>query len=129
MKISEWENLINKKYKVLSTITNFADLRKYLTHSDSYPIFTPFEVSEGFMEDNDFYAAYVFDEKDIAKREINSSVDSGWNTTIVLTSSVDSVDIDDYFVHSSNGLTDKEYRKFLSYIDDLIIPPEKKIVY
>ena len=128
MTIKEFEKNISKKYKV-DKIEKFSDLRNYLTHSDSYPTFTPFEVSEGFMEDSDFYAAYIFDEKDIAKREINSTMDSGWNTTIVFASSVDGVHIEDYFVHTSNGLTDKEYRKFLSYIDDLIIPPEKKIVY
>ena len=30
MKITEWENLINKKYKVLSKITNPQDLEEYL---------------------------------------------------------------------------------------------------
>ena len=59
MTIKEFENVIKSKYKV-EIVKTFEGLRQYLTHEESYPTFTPFEVSEGVMDDNDFYAAYGF---------------------------------------------------------------------
>ena len=120
MKIIDFENKIDEKYKV-QKIVEFNELRTYLTYDDSYPKFTPFEVSEGFMENDDFYAAYVFDENEICKNRVRGGANSGWNTTIVFVASIDKVEIDDYFVHTSNGLPEKDYREFLYYIDDLIV--------
>lgn len=119
MKIIDFENKIDEKYKV-QKIVEFDELRTYLTYNDSYPKFTPFEVSEGLMENEEFYAAYVFDENEIGESDVKSGLNSGWNTTIVFVSSLDKVEINDYFVHTSNGLTEKDYREFLYYIDDLI---------
>ena len=119
MKIIEFENKINENYTV-QKIVEFDELRIYLTYDDSYPKFTPFEVSEGFMENEEFYAAYVFDENEIGEGDVKTGLNSGWNTTIVFVASMDKVKIDDYFVHTSNGLTEKDYREFLYYIDDLI---------
>ena len=118
MTIENFEKEISKKYK-FEKITNFEKLRDYLTFCDSYPTFSPFEVSEGFMEDDDFCAAYVFEERDISKQIISPAINSGWNTTIVFISSTDKISVDDYFVQTSNALPEKEYREFLYYIDGL----------
>ena len=116
MTIEKFEKEISKKYK-FEKIIDFETLRDYLTICDAYPIFTPFEVSEGVVEDEDFFAAYVFVDNNISELSISPAINTGWKTTIVLISSVDKINIDDYFVLTSNALPEKQYRDFLYYID------------
>ena len=112
MKIAEFEEHI-KQYKVLK-IKNFNELKGYLTNSRNYEYnFCPEEISEGYIDNDDYYSTYVFDEEDIANRKIEPIHDSGWKTTIVMIKSYDKINVDGYYIHQSNGLSIDEMRTFL----------------
>lgn len=112
MKILEWEKQLAKRYKV-KKITDFQDLRDFLTNKNYYPNFVPGEVSEGQFCDEEFYAGYVFNEEDIVNRK-TIAPDSGWDTTIILISSMDGVKISDYHIVGMNHFSMDEARKFIS---------------
>lgn len=115
MKILEFEKLI-RAYKC-QKIEEFSQLKKYLTNLHNYEHnFCPEEISEGYIENCDYYSTYVFDENDISKRKVKSVYDSGWKTTIIMIKSYDKINIDGYYLHHSNGLTTDEMRNFLSNI-------------
>ena len=112
MKIKEWESYVFQKYAA-KKINQFSDLKEYLTDERNYTHnFTPEEITETEITNENYYSAYVFDENKIAHRNVSSHDNSGWNTTIVFLASNDKVNITDYFIHESNGLTRKEMDKF-----------------
>ncbi len=113
MKIKEWEQQISKKYS-FEKITDILMLKKYLTHQDSYNFnFCAEEITETDISNEDYYASYVFNENEIAGRNVKSIDNSGWNTTIIFLASKDKINISNYFIHESNGLTREEMDKFL----------------
>ena len=119
MKIKDWEKYVTEKYNA-HKIDNFIELKKYLTSPRNYAHnFTPEEITETVIMDNEYYSAYVFDENIIAKRKVISNDNSGWNTTIVFLASKDKVTISKYFIHDSNGLTSEEMDNFCNDIDPL----------
>lgn len=119
MKITEWENYVITKYNV-KKIDDFLELKKYLTSPENYAFnFTPEEITETIIMNDEYYSAYVFNENDIAKRVVNSQDNSGWITTIVFLASNDNVNISKYFIHESNGLTREEMDKFCEDINPL----------
>ncbi len=119
MKIKDWEKYVTEKYNA-HKIDNFIELKKYLTSPRNYAHnFTPEEITETVIMDNEYYSAYVFDENIIAKRKVTSNDNSGWNTTIVFLASKDKVTISKYFIHDSNGLTSEEMDNFCNDINPL----------
>lgn len=119
MKILEWEYSIYQKYQAIK-INNFFDLKKYLTNQLNYAHnFTPEEITETEISNDEFYAAYVFDEDKIAGRRVTSQDNSGWNTTILFIASKDKINISNYFIHESNGLNREEMDRFLRDVNPL----------
>lgn len=119
MKIKDWENYVIKKYGAQKE-DDFLQLKKYLTNSLSYSYnFTPEEITETEISNSEYYSAYIFDENKIAKRKVLSHDNSGWKTTIVFLASKDKVNICNYFIHESNGLTREEMDKFCKDINPL----------
>lgn len=119
MKIKEWENYIFKKYKAIK-LKKFFHLKNYLTNQENYSHnFNPEEITETEINNNEFYSAYVFDENIIANRIVQSNDNSGWKTTIIFLASKDKVNISNYFIHESNGLTRLEMNNFCKDIDPL----------
>lgn len=119
MKNKDWEKYVTEKYNA-HKIDNFIELKKYLTSPRNYAHnFTPEEITETVIMDNEYYSAYVFDENIIAKRKVISNDNSGWNTTIVFLASKDKVTISKYFIHDSNGLTSEEMDNFCNDINPL----------
>lgn len=119
MKIKDWEKYIVKKYNAIK-INDFVDLKKYLTNQENYAHnFTPEEITETVIMNDEYYSAYVFDESKIAHRQVQSTDNSGWNTTVVFIASYDKVNISDYYIHESNGLTRLEMDEFCRDIDPL----------
>ena len=119
MKIKDWEKYVTERYNA-HKIDNFIELKKYLTSPRNYAHnFTPEEITETVIMDNEYYSAYVFDENIIAKRKVISNDNSGWNTTIVFLASKDKVTISKYFIHDSNGLTNEEMDNFCNDINPL----------
>lgn len=114
MNIKEWEEYIKSKYKVMQTY-DFEELRYYLSDNGNYPEFTPSEVTEGQFADNEFFSAYLFDEREILKKDA-ITYNSGWATTIVLLASNDGETILDYSVLGLNGFDDKSVRKFFEEV-------------
>ncbi len=120
MKITEWEEYVIGKYGA-KKVVNFEELREYLTNPEHYcGGFTPEEVTETEIMDDEFYAAYVFDENQIAKRNVVSYMDSCWNTTIMFLGSHDGKNIHLWSMHTSNGLTEKELYNFVDDIEPTI---------
>lgn len=121
MKITEWEKYVTTKYNA-KKIDDFLELKKYLTSPENYAFnFTPEEITETIIINDEYYSAYVFNENDIAKRVVKSQDNSGWITTIVFLASIDNVNISKYFIHESNGLTREEMDKFCEDINPLKI--------
>ena len=119
MKITKWEKYIYEKYNAIK-IDNFLDLKNYLTNPLNYSHnFTPEEITESEISNEDFYAAYVFDENKIAGRKVSSEDNSGWNTTIVFIASKDKSSISNYFIHESNGLFRQEMDNFCKDINPM----------
>lgn len=116
MKIINWEKKFLKKYNA-KKIDNFNDLKNYLTDIRNYQkCFAPEIITETEIKNDEFYAAYVFDESNIANRQVVSPNNSGWITTIIFLASKDKINISNMFMHQSNGLTDKERHKFYKVI-------------
>lgn len=119
MKIKEWEDYVFKKYDAIK-LTNFFELKRYLTSQENYAHnFTPDEITETEITNEEFYAAYVFDENKIANRIVISYDNSGWNTTVIFLASIDKINISNYFIHESNGLTRNEMELFCNDINPL----------
>lgn len=119
MKIIKWEKYIYKKYNA-TKVNNFLDLKNYLTNPLNYAHnFSPEEITETEISNEDFYAAYVFDENKIAGRKVSSKDNSGWNTTVVFIASKDRISISDYFIHESNGLFRQEMDNFCKDINPM----------
>ena len=117
MKIIYWEKYVFKKYGAIK-ITQFTDLKKYLTNPDNYSFnFTPEIITETEIMNDEYYSSYVFDENIIANRKVKSRDNSGWNTVIVFLASNDKVNISKYFIHESNGLTREEMNMFCKDIN------------
>ena len=113
MKILEWEEQIKKRLNFIKT-QDFESLKNYLVNVNYYPTFTPSEVSEGVFFDEEFYAGFIFDEKEILKRDVQE-VDSGWKTTIILLASIDGENILDYHIVGLNDFSRDELRKFIDF--------------
>ncbi len=119
MKIKNWENHVYKKYGA-EKIENFSDLKNYLTSPKNYAHnFTPGEITEGYIENDEFYSAYVFDEYKIANRSFMTYRNTCWTTTIVFLASKDTVNISNYFIHTAGGLTEEELSKFYNDINPM----------
>ncbi len=117
MKITEWEEYVIGKYGA-KKVVNFEELREYLTNPEHYcGGFTPEEVTETEIMDDEFYAAYVFDENQIAKRNVVSYMDSCWNTSVVFLGTHDGENIYRISMHDSNGMTRRELDRFYVDID------------
>ena len=116
MNIIKWENLINSKYDV-KKITNINCLKPYLTNPKMYfNMFTVYDITETEIDDKNFYAAYIFDERQIAGRKVVLPGDSGWTTTVIFIESKDGKNISNYFMHHSNGMAVEEIDIFLTKI-------------
>ncbi len=116
MKIKQWEQEISKIYS-FEKITDILLLKKYLTRPGHYSFnFCAEVITETDISNEDYYASYVFSEDEIAGREVKSILDSGWNTTIIFLASKDKINISNYFIHDSNGLTEEELRKFVKSV-------------
>lgn len=119
MKIKDWEKYIFKKYNAIK-ITDFGDLKKFTTNPMHYAHnFTPEEITEGEIFDEDFYAAYVFDENVIANRKTISKYDTCWNKLIIIISTKDNINITNYCINTAGGLTDEESSIFYNDINPL----------
>ena len=110
MNIKEWEQYIKTKYNV-TKIDDFEELRYYLTSNDFYPEFTPSEITEGQFYDDEFYAAYLFNEREILNKDA-ITYNSGWTTTLVLLASTDGETILDYCVLGMNGFERSDVKNF-----------------
>ena len=120
MKIIDWEKYVIEKYGA-KKVTTFDDLKEYLTNPDHYSdAFTPEEVTETEIMDDEFYAAYVFDENQIARRTVVSLIDSCWKTSVVFLGSHDGENIHLWSMHTSNGLSDEELNRFIDDIEPVV---------
>lgn len=118
MTINQWEQRINKLY-TFQKCCSIDELRPYLTNALNYgENFCPSGISEGQLNDDDFYAAYVFDEHQILGSDIVVYSNTGWTTTIVLLQSQNKVDIDDYYICGMNGFSRNQVRTFLQLFND-----------
>ena len=119
MRIKDWENYVIKKYNA-QKIDNFLELKQYLSDPINYAHnFTPEEITETEISNDEYYSAYVFDESIIAKREVQTKYESCWNKLIVILASVDNVNISNYCINTAGGLTEKESSKFYNDINPL----------
>lgn len=119
MKIKDWEKYVTEKYGAVK-VTEFDDLKNYLSDQRNYAHnFTPEEITETEIMNDEYYGAYVFDENKIAGREVRSTSNSGWNATVVFIASDDKVNISNYFIHESNELTRTEMDNFCNDINPL----------
>lgn len=119
MKIQDWENYVTQKYNA-QKIDNFLELKKHLSDPAHYAHnFTPEELTETIISNDEYYSAYVFDESVIAKREVQTKYESCWNKLIVFLGSVDNVNISNYCINCAGGLTEDESSKFYHDINPL----------
>lgn len=119
MTIKDWEEYVFKKYKA-KKIENFLKLKRYLTNPLHYTHnFTPEEITETEITNDEYYAAYVFDEDIIAGRKTKSLCDTCWQKLIVFIASKDKQTISDYSINVAGGLNDAESRDFYRDIDPL----------
>ena len=127
MKIKDWEKYVTEKYNA-HKIDNFIELKKYLTSPRNYAHnFTPEEITETVIMDNEYYSAYVFDESKIANREVVTKYESCWNKLIVVLASNDNINISNYCINTAGGLTDEESIRF--YRDNNPLDDEKTSVH
>lgn len=119
MKIKKWEEYVIKKYEAIK-VDNFLELKKYLSNEKNYAHnFTPEEITETEIMNDEYYSAYVFDESKIVKRDVKSKHNTCWNKLIVVLASKDFVNISNYCINTAGGLTDKEYTIFYNDINPL----------
>jgi len=112
MKIRDWEKYIFEKYKAIK-IEQFLDLKKYLTNKKNYAFnFTPEEITETEIQNNEYYGTYIFDENNIANRKTKPRYNSCWNKLIIIISTKDNINISNYCINTAGGLTDEESSKF-----------------
>ena len=116
MKILDWEKIVEKEYKV-EKVYDIEDLKPYLTSPKNYEnCFTVYDITETEILNENFFAAYVFDEREISKRDVISYTNSGWTTLIIFIETLDGENISNYFMHFSNVLEFEEVDKFLEKI-------------
>ena len=119
MKIKDWEKYVTEKYGAIK-VTNFVDLKKYLSDQENYAHnFTPEEITETVIMNDEYYSAYVFDESKIANREVVTKYESCWNKLIVVLASKDNINISNYCINTAGGLTYEESCKFYRDINPL----------
>ncbi len=119
MKIKDWEKYVTEKYGAIK-VTNFVDLKKYLSDQKNYAHnFTPEEITETLIMNDEYYSAYVFDESKIANREVVTKYESCWNKLIVVLASKDNINISNYCINTAGGLTYEESCKFYRDINPL----------
>lgn len=82
---------------------------------DSYK-FSIQSLTEGYISDDEFYMAYIFDDIEIFKNGVRK-YNSGFSNTMVFIASNDGENISDYFVHWGGFCEPKEFEKFLIDID------------
>lgn len=122
MKILDWEKKIHSKYTFIkidkehkSQINEYRMWRR--GDDDKVSIES---ITEGDINDEDFYASYVFNEEQIVGHQITHSMcDSGWLTTIVFIASNDGVNISDYFIHGPYGIRDEDLNDFCDFVNPL----------
>lgn len=113
MTIKDWENNLKQDLNY-EKVTDVEELKYFTTNPDNYSYnFSVEEITEDTISNDDFYAAYVLDEKEILKKETISYGNSGWTTTIVILSSSDKKDIEDYYIVGLNGFSPDDTRAFL----------------
>ena len=114
MTILEFEKKVFSKYGAVK-VQDLSSLKTFLTHQPQENIsFSPEVLTENEIQNNEFYAAYVFDEKKLTKRKVLKPLsDSGWQTTIIFLAVQDGVNIEEWFMHDSNSLTVSEIKNFL----------------
>lgn len=76
-------------------------------------------MTEQEISSDKFYSAYQFDEKSIANREIKPTFYMGIDTTIVFIESEDNLNISQYCIRDSGGLTEEESDKFATTINPI----------
>lgn len=119
MKIKDWEKYVTEKYGAIK-VTNFVELKKYLSDQENYAHnFTPEEITEMEIMNDEYYSAYVFDESKIANREVVTKYESCWNKLIVVLASKDNINISNYCINTAGGLTYEESCKFYRDINPL----------
>jgi len=119
MKIKDWEKYVTEKYGAVK-VTEFDDLKNYLSDPRNYAHnFTPEEITETEIMNDEYYGAYVFDESKIANREVITKYESCWNRLIVVLASDDKVNISNYCINAAGGLTDEESSRFYNDINPL----------
>lgn len=119
MKITDWENMAYRKFNA-SKINNINNLKQYLSDIRNYENnFSPEELTEGEISNNDYYAAYIFDESKIVNREVRTKCNSGWNKLVVFIASKDKINISNYSISTAGGLSNEEYSKFYNQINPL----------
>lgn len=119
MKIKDWEEYVMNKYGA-TKVENFFELKKYLSDQRNYSHnFTPEEITETEILNEEYYAAYVFDENIIAKRKVETKYESCWNKLIVILASKDNKNISNYCINTAGGLTDQESSNFYNDINPL----------
>lgn len=119
MKINDWENYVYEKYDAIKA-TKFEDLKNYVSDQRNYAHnFTPEEVTEGEISNEDYYAAYVFDESKIAKRKVITKYESCWKKLIVVLASKDKINISNYCINTAGGLNDEESIRFYRDINPM----------
>lgn len=116
MKIIEWEKNISKTFNY-EKFTAFEELKSFLSNPESYKDnFDPENVSEEEILNDEFYAAYVFNEHEILKRDAIGFSNSGWTTTIVLVAADRNKNVSGCFVLGLNGFTKNEISNFFKII-------------
>ena len=119
MKIKDWENYVIKKYGA-KKVENILQLKNYLSDEENYiHNFTPEEITETEILNEEYYAAYVFDESKIAKRKVETKYESCWNKLIIILASKDKINISNYCINTAGGLTNEESSKFYNDINPL----------
>ena len=119
MKIKDWEKYVTEKYGAIK-VTNFVDLKKYLSDQENYAHnFTPEEITETVIMNDEYYSAYVFDESKIANRDVITKYESCWNKLIVVLASKDKINISKQCINTAGGLTDEESIRFYRDINPL----------
>lgn len=74
-------------------------------------------LTEGFIEDKNFYAAYILDDKSIYGEDFEVKTDSEYLHTMVFVESKDKINVTKTFVHSAGFSTADKYGEFLRFLN------------
>ncbi|NCB48556.1 MAG: hypothetical protein EOM55_02910 [Clostridia bacterium] len=133
----DYDKFINLYYSLRKT-KNFENYRKCVNEqlnlkaynwdqltNEEQGFFTKFTtvnietLTESEISEENFYAAYQFEEKSIAKREVFPTLYMGLNTTIVFLESKDKIKISNFCLRDSGGLSQEELNLFYNDINPL----------